>query len=142
MTALVPKVCEVPEQPCVGCMRFDLRGTKLRGFRSQSECSTSSTWLNLYTHFSCAPPSQCRLRSWRPLLPIPTPSYPYMCIEGTAKLTLCGTMTAGFIHGTHWSLGAVPSNAVMAMTCLGVLSMVTHLRTFSSERWVTRKLKR
>lgn len=28
----------------------------------------------------------------------------------------------------------MPSNAVMAMTCLGVLSMVTHLRTFSQQR--------
>jgi hypothetical protein len=43
-------------------------------------------------------------------------------------------MHAGFIHGTHWGLSGVPSNAVMAMTCLGVLSMVTHLRTFSAQR--------
>lgn len=42
--------------------------------------------------------------------------------------------TAGFIHGTNWSLDSVPGNIVMFMTCLGVLSMVTHLRTFSSEQ--------
>ena len=40
----------------------------------------------------------------------------------------------GFIHGTNWSLTSIPSNTVMAMTCLGVLSTVTHLRTFSNNR--------
>lgn len=46
-------------------------------------------------------------------------------------LLLAASLIIGFIHGTGWSLSSVPTNAVMAMTCLGVLSMVTHLRTFS-----------
>jgi hypothetical protein len=41
---------------------------------------------------------------------------------------------AGFIHSTKWDLGDVPSNVVMFMTCLGVLSTVTHLRTFSNDQ--------
>lgn len=43
-------------------------------------------------------------------------------------------LPAGFIHSTKWDLGDVPSNVVMFMTCLGVLSTVTHLRTFSNDR--------
>ncbi len=36
--------------------------------------------------------------------------------------------------GTGWGLTGVPSNAVMCFVCLGVLSCVTHLRTFSLNR--------
>ncbi|KAL6748975.1 hypothetical protein V8C86DRAFT_2862363 [Haematococcus lacustris] len=49
-------------------------------------------------------------------------------------LLLTAAFIIGTIHGTSWGLSSVPSNAVMAMTCLGVLSTVTHLRTFSSQR--------
>jgi hypothetical protein len=42
--------------------------------------------------------------------------------------------TSGFIQSTSWSLTAVPANVVMAMTCLGVLSTVAHMRTFSQDR--------
>ncbi|GFR49862.1 hypothetical protein Agub_g11964 [Astrephomene gubernaculifera] len=51
-----------------------------------------------------------------------------------ALLQLAAAFVIGLVHGTHWGLSSVPSNAVMCMVCLGVLSCVTHLRTFSHNR--------
>ncbi|KAG2436216.1 hypothetical protein HXX76_006528 [Chlamydomonas incerta] len=49
-------------------------------------------------------------------------------------LQLAAAFIIGLVHGTKWGLTSVPSNAVMCMVCLGVLSCVTHLRTFSQNR--------
>lgn len=49
-------------------------------------------------------------------------------------LLLTASVIIGLIHGTSWGLTNVPTNAVMSMTCLGVLTTVTHLRTFSLNR--------
>ncbi|KAG2499694.1 hypothetical protein HYH03_002629 [Edaphochlamys debaryana] len=49
-------------------------------------------------------------------------------------LQLAAAFIIGLVHGTGWGLTSVPSNAVMCMVCLGVLSCVTHLRTFSQNR--------
>eukprot|EP00798_Chlamydomonas_sp_ICE-L_P004550 gene4550-14729_t len=51
-------------------------------------------------------------------------------------LLIAGAFIIGFIHGTAWGLGSIPSNTAMAMTCLGVLSTVTHLRTFTTDKIV------
>jgi ABC-type multidrug transport system ATPase subunit len=47
---------------------------------------------------------------------------------------LCAAIIVGCIQGTSWSMGAFPGNAAMAMACLGVLSTVTHMRTFAADR--------
>ncbi|GIL43799.1 hypothetical protein Vafri_1407, partial [Volvox africanus] len=49
-------------------------------------------------------------------------------------LQLAAAFIIGLVHGTRWSITSVPGNAVMCMVCLGVLSCVTHLRTFSNNR--------
>jgi len=40
----------------------------------------------------------------------------------------------GLVHGSNGKLGAFPGNTAMAMACIGVLSMVTHVRTFSLDK--------
>lgn len=45
----------------------------------------------------------------------------------------------GLIHGSTWSVNSFPSNITMAMACVGVLSMVTHVRTFSLEKAFIRR---
>jgi len=59
---------------------------------------------------------------------------------------LCVTMTAalivGAIHGSEWDMGGFSGNIVMAMACIGVLGMVTHVRTFSIDKEVmSREIK-
>lgn len=45
----------------------------------------------------------------------------------------------GKIHGAGWGLKGYPSNVVMAMACIGVLSAVTHVRTYAMDRAVVRR---
>lgn len=45
----------------------------------------------------------------------------------------------GGIHGAGWGLRGYPSNVVMAMACLGVLSAVTHVRTYAMDRAIVRR---
>lgn len=45
----------------------------------------------------------------------------------------------GLIHGSDWNVTGFPSNIVMAMACIGVLSMVTHVRTFSLDKLFIRR---
>eukprot|EP00798_Chlamydomonas_sp_ICE-L_P018037 gene18037-24452_t len=55
-------------------------------------------------------------------------------------LLIFASFIIGFIHGTDWKLKDVPGNTCMAMTALGVLSTVTHLRTFTTNQlMVTRE---
>ena len=46
-------------------------------------------------------------------------------------LQVLSALIVGLLHGTTWGISSIPSNVVMNMTCLGVLSVVAHLRTFS-----------
>lgn len=48
-------------------------------------------------------------------------------------------LIVGLIHGSDWNVTAFPSNIVMAMACIGVLSMVTHVRTFSLDKLFIRR---
>jgi ABC-type multidrug transport system ATPase subunit len=47
---------------------------------------------------------------------------------------VCAAIIVGCIQGSSWSLGSFPGNVAMAMACLGVLSTVTHMRTFALDR--------
>lgn len=49
-------------------------------------------------------------------------------------IQLAAAFIVGLIHGNDWTLRQFPSNTVMAMACLGVLSTVTHIRTFPLDR--------
>lgn len=49
-------------------------------------------------------------------------------------IQLIAAFIVGLIHGSDWTLRQYPGNIVMAMACLGVLSTVTHIRTFSLDR--------
>lgn len=40
----------------------------------------------------------------------------------------------GAIQGSEWSLSSFASNVTMATVCVGVLSIITHTRTFSTEK--------
>lgn len=51
----------------------------------------------------------------------------------------CAALVVGYIHGANWGPGAFPNNIVMAMACVGVLSMVTHVRTFSLDKVFMRR---
>lgn len=48
-------------------------------------------------------------------------------------------LIVGLIHGADWGPSAFPGNIVMAMACVGVLSMVTHVRTFSLDKLFIRR---
>jgi len=59
---------------------------------------------------------------------------------------LCVTMAAalivGAIHGANWDISGFNGNIVMAMACIGVLGMVTHVRTFTVDKDVmSREIK-
>ncbi len=61
-------------------------------------------------------------------------------------IQLCVTMAAalivGAIHGSDWNSSGFSGNVVMAMACIGVLGVVTHVRTFSIDKDVmSREIK-
>ncbi len=57
-------------------------------------------------------------------------------------VTIAASLIVGFIHGAEGNIDSIPSNIVMAMACIGVLGMVTHLRTFYQDKDVmTREIK-
>lgn len=45
----------------------------------------------------------------------------------------------GRIHGYSAALSSYPNNVVAAMVCMGVLSMITHVRTFSLDKVIIRR---
>ena len=45
----------------------------------------------------------------------------------------------GLLHGTQWNVKAFAGNIVMAVACLGVLSSITHARTFPVDSLMMRR---
>lgn len=54
-------------------------------------------------------------------------------------MPLIAAIIVGKIHGSSWGARDLPSNIVMAASCLGVLSAVTHIRTFALDRLMMRR---
>ena len=53
-----------------------------------------------------------------------------------AIIPMLAAMIVGSIHGSNWGIRDYPGNVVMAMACLGVISTLTHVRTFSLDKLV------
>jgi ABC-type multidrug transport system ATPase subunit len=54
-------------------------------------------------------------------------------------IPVVGAFIIGGIQGAGWGLKAFPGNVTMAMACLGVLSAVTHARTYGMDKTVVRR---
>jgi ABC-type multidrug transport system ATPase subunit len=54
-------------------------------------------------------------------------------------MPLIAAIIVGMIHGSSWGARDLPGNLTMAASCLGVLSAVTHIRTFALDRLVMRR---
>lgn len=54
-------------------------------------------------------------------------------------MPLVAAIIVGMIHGSSWGARDLPGNLTMAASCLGVLSAVTHIRTFALDRLVMRR---
>lgn len=48
-------------------------------------------------------------------------------------------LIVGSIHGSTWNITSYASNTTMALACVGVLSMITHVRTFSLDKSFIRR---
>lgn len=51
-------------------------------------------------------------------------------------IPMCAAVIVGLIHGSNWGMNNFPGNIVMAFACLGVLSTITHIRTFSLDKQI------
>lgn len=49
-------------------------------------------------------------------------------------IPLCASLIIGYIQGNNTSVTSVPNDYVMALACLAILSMITHVRTFSLDK--------
>lgn len=49
-------------------------------------------------------------------------------------IPLCASLIIGYIQGKKANVTSAPNDYIMAMACLAVLSMVTHIRTFSLDK--------
>jgi ABC-type multidrug transport system ATPase subunit len=68
----------------------------------------------------------------------------FLCIWRSAWsvqliMPLIAAIIVGMIHGSSWRARDLPSNITMAASCLGVLSAVTHIRTFALDRLMMRR---
>lgn len=66
---------------------------------------------------------------WRRMLTFYRSPWPIQII-----IPMGAAFIIGSIQGTNKSVGAFPNNVTMAMVCIAVLSMVTHIRTFSLDK--------
>jgi ABC-type multidrug transport system ATPase subunit len=54
-------------------------------------------------------------------------------------LPMCAALIVGYIHGSDWGAMKFPNNVVMAFACIGVLSTITHIRTFALDKLIMRR---
>lgn len=67
----------------------------------------------------------------------------YMTLRSPWYIQLLIPILAAFIigkiHGTSYLLSQYPNNIIYAIVCMGVLSMITHIRTFALDKIVIRR---
>lgn len=71
---------------------------------------------------------------WRKLLMIWRSPWPIQLI-----IPIVAAFIIGKIHGYSYDIQSFPNNTVSSMVCMGVLSMITHIRTFTLDKVVIKR---